>query len=261
VSIDLKDAGVVITGAGRGIGAALAHRFAAAGARLVLADVDSGVQHVAKDVGGYAVVGDAAGVEGVEEIISTARAELGAIDMYCANAGIAPLGSEQSAEDVWAGAWNVNVMSHVRAAKLLLPDWLSRGRGHFLATVSAAGLLTSLGSAPYSVTKHGALAFAEWLSATYKHRGISVQALCPQGVRTQMLEDSGPSGQLLMGDSAIEPEFLADVVADALRGDQFLILPHPEVAEYYAARATQTDRWLGGMNKLQRKIEQFEAGS
>jgi short-subunit dehydrogenase len=121
--------------------------------------------------------------------------------------------------------------------------------------VSAAGLLTSLGSAPYSVTKHGALAFAEWLAATYKHRGISVQALCPQGVRTRMFEETGAGGQLLMGPSLIEATDVADMVVDALKGDQFLILPHPEVAGYYTNRATQTDRWLAGMNKLQQKVE------
>ena len=147
-------------------------------------------------------------------------------------------------------------MSHVRAANLLLPAWLERGKGHFVATVSAAGLLTSLGSAPYSVTKHGALAFAEWLSATYRHRGITVQAICPQGVRTAMLESTGTAGQLLMGASAIEPEQVADALFAAIEEKRFLVLPHPEVAGYYAARATDTDRWLGGMNKLQRKVEE-----
>jgi short-subunit dehydrogenase len=142
----------------------------------------------------------------------------------------------------------------VRAARALLPAWLERGRGHFLATVSAAGLLTALGSAPYSVTKHGALAFAEWLLVTYKHRGISVQAICPQAVRTRMLEAAGDSGRL-MAASALDPETVADIVHDALGGDQFLILPHPEVAGYYANRATQNERWIAGMNKLQRKLE------
>lgn len=255
MSVALKDAGVVITGAGRGIGEAMARRFATEGARLVLADVDSSVEAVADSLGAQAVVGDAAGESGVDALIAAARAALGEIDLYCANAGIAPLGGPEAAEDVWARTWDVNVMSHVRAARLLLPEWLERGRGHFLATVSAAGLLTSLGSAPYSVTKHGALAFAEWLLATYKHRGISVQALCPQGVNTKMYEDTGAGGKLLMGDSLIEAEQVADLVAQSLAGDQFLILPHPEVTGYYTARASQTDRWIAGMNKLQRKVE------
>lgn len=261
MSISLQGAGVVITGAGRGIGEALARRFAAEGARLVLADVDSSVEAVASSLGAVAVVGDAAGSDGVSQLISTARSALGEIDMYCANAGIAPMGTEDAPEEIWAATWNVNVMSHVRAAKLLLPNWLERGRGHFLATVSAAGLLTTLGSASYSVTKHGALAFAEWLLATYKHRGISVQALCPQGVRTPMFENTGPGGKFLMGDSVVTAEHVADTVAAALAGDEFLILTDPDVAGFYATRATQNDRWIAGMNKLQRKLESIEGSA
>ncbi|WP_308190216.1 SDR family oxidoreductase [Amycolatopsis sp. GM8] len=253
--MNLGGAGVVITGGGGGIGRAMALRFAAEGARIFVADLDGdAAARVAEEVGGSSLAVDVAA--DVDRLITTARAELGAIDMFCANAGIAPHGTEATPEDVWAQAWDVNVMSHVRAAKLLLPEWLERGRGHFLATVSAAGLLTILGSAPYAVTKHGALAFAEWLSATYRHRGITVQAVCPQGVRTNMLASTGPSGQLVMGASAIEPEEVADTVMEALADGRFLVLPHPEVAGYYARRATETDRWLGGMNKLQRKIEQ-----
>lgn len=257
MSFDLAGSGVVITGAGRGIGAALASRFAGQGARLVLADVDSSVEAVAAELGATAVVGDAAGEDGVTRLVTLAREALGEIDMYCANAGVAPMGGVDAPEEDWARTWDVNVMSHVRAARAVLPDWLERGRGHFLATVSAAGLLTTLGSASYSVTKHGALAFAEWLLATYKHRGISVQALCPQGVRTKMLADTGPGGQFLMGDSAISAEQVADDVVAALTGDSFLILPHPEVAAYYAARATENDRWIAGMNKIQRKLDQL----
>jgi NAD(P)-dependent dehydrogenase (short-subunit alcohol dehydrogenase family) len=257
VSFELSGAGVVITGAGNGIGAALARRFAAEGARLVLSDLDGdAVKAVADEVGAVSVTGNAASDDGITRLITAAKETLGEIDLFCANAGIAPNGGPDTPEDVWARAWDVNVMSHVRASKLLLPEWLERGKGHFLATVSAAGLLTSLGSAPYAVTKHGALAYAEWLSATYRHRGITVQALCPQGVRTNMLENSGPGGKLLMDASAITPEQLADDVVKSLGGEHFLILPHPEVAEYYVNRATNPDRWLGGMNKLQRKVEQ-----
>jgi NAD(P)-dependent dehydrogenase (short-subunit alcohol dehydrogenase family) len=256
VSFPLDDAGVVITGAGRGIGEAMARRFADQGARLVLADVDgAAVEAVAADLGATAVVGDAAGEQGVARLVDTARDALGAIDLLCVNAGIAPNGGADAPEEVWARAWEVNVMAHIRAARAVLPDWLARGRGHYLATVSAAGLLTQLGSAPYSVTKHGALAFAEWLSATYRHRGVTVQALCPQGVRTKMLEDSGAGGQLLLAASALEPEQVADAVLEGLADGRFLILPHPEVAEYYTRRAGDPDRWLGGMNKIQRKLE------
>jgi NAD(P)-dependent dehydrogenase (short-subunit alcohol dehydrogenase family) len=254
VSIDLSGAGVVITGGGGGIGAALARRFAADGARVVLADLDGdAVTAVAEEIGGTAVVGDAAGAAGVRGLIETAKEKLGAIDLFCANAGVAK--RDATDEDGWATAWDVNVMAHVRAANLLLPDWLARGRGHFLATVSAAGLLTTLGAAPYAVTKHGALAFAEWLSATYRHKGITVQAICPQGVRTRMLDETGEAGRLIMEASAIEPDQVVDEVWRALSDGRFLVLPHPEVAGYYATRATDTDRWLGGMNKLQRKIE------
>ena len=142
--------------------------------------------------------------------------------MYCANAGVAPHGGPDAGEAAWARAWEVNVMAHIRAAGLLLPSWLGRGRGRFLATVSAAGMLTMLGSAPYSVTKHAALAFAEWLSATYRHRGITVQALCPQGVRTAMLADAGPGALFLMDATAIEPGQVAEIVTEALADDRFL---------------------------------------
>jgi NAD(P)-dependent dehydrogenase (short-subunit alcohol dehydrogenase family) len=253
----MTGAGVVITGGGGGIGRAFARRFAAEGARVLVADLDADrVNETAKEVGGTAFVGDVASEDGVASLIDQARETLGEIDVFCANAGIAPWGGEESPEDVWARTWDVNVMAHVRAAKLLLPGWLERGRGHFITTASAAGLLTSLGSAPYSVTKHGALAFAEYLSATYRHRGLTVQAVCPQGVRTAMLESTGSTGELLMGASAIEPEQVADALFKAIEEKRFLVLPHPEVADYYAARATNTDRWLGGMNKLQRKVEQ-----
>jgi NAD(P)-dependent dehydrogenase (short-subunit alcohol dehydrogenase family) len=256
MTMKLQDAGVVITGGGGGIGAAMARKFAAAGARLVLSDISPGpVEELAAELGGTAVVGDAASEDGVARLIEQARAALGEIDLFCANAGIATLGGPELDDDVWNRTWDVNVMAHVRAARLLLPGWLERGQGRFLATVSAAGIVTSLGAAPYAVTKHAALAFAEWLSATYRHRGITVQAICPLGVHTRMLAATGPGGQLLMGADAISPETLADVVAEALADDRFLILPHPQVAEYFVARASDTDRWLGGMNKLQRQVE------
>jgi NAD(P)-dependent dehydrogenase (short-subunit alcohol dehydrogenase family) len=252
----LHDAGVVITGGGGGIGAALARKFAAAGARIVLADIAPGsVDEVAAEVGATAIVGDAASEDGVTSLITQSREILGKIDLYCANAGIANLGGPELADDVWNRTWDVNVMAHVRAARLLLPDWLERGDGRFMATVSAAGIVTSLGAAPYAVTKHAALAFAEWMSATYRHRGITVQAICPLGVHTKMLEDTGPGGQLMMGADAISADELADTVVSALDDDRFLILPHPQVADYFVARASDHERWLGGMNKLQRQIE------
>ncbi|MFG3228518.1 SDR family NAD(P)-dependent oxidoreductase [Kitasatospora sp. NPDC048194] len=251
--------GVVVTGAGRGIGAALAKAFAEAGARVVVNDLDAEAAHrVAGKCGGTALPGDAASAAGLAALVDGARAAVGEIDLWCANAGVAPVGGADAPAAAWASAWEVNVMAHVRAAELLLPRWLERGSGRFLATVSAAGLLTMLGSAPYAVTKHGALAFAEWLSATYRHRGITVHALCPQGVRTDMLASTGAVGEALLAPTALDPEDVAAEVMDALAHGRFLILPHPEVAEYYRARATEPDRWIGGMNRLQRGLEGSE---
>ncbi|MFG3551257.1 SDR family oxidoreductase [Streptomyces sp. NPDC047725] len=248
----VQDAGVVVTGAGGGIGAALARRFAAEGARVVVNDLDPGrAKDVADEIGGIAVPGDASA------IVPEAREALGgAVDVYCANAGVASGGSEAADEDVWAQAWDVNVMAHVRAARELVPGWLERGGGRFVSTVSAAGLLTMIGAAPYSVTKHGALAFAEWLSLTYRHRGIKVHAVCPQGVRTDMLTASGTAGELVLAPTAIAPEDVADALFAGIEEDRFLILPHPQVAAYHQARAADPDRWLRGMNRLQRQWEE-----
>ncbi|MET7381365.1 SDR family oxidoreductase [Streptomyces sp. NPDC005526] len=248
----VQGASVVVTGAGGGIGAALARRFAAEGARVVVNDLDAGrAEAVAAEVGGIPVPGDASAV--VEE----ARAALGGtVDIYCANAGVGSGGSEAAGEEVWAQAWDVNVMAHVRAAQVLLPAWLERGAGRFVSTVSAAGLLTMIGAAPYSVTKHGAYAFAEWLSLTYRHRGLKVHAICPQGVRTDMLTAAGSAGDVVLRPTAIEPEDVADALFRGIEEDRFLILPHPEVAGYYKARAGEPDRWLAGMNHIQRTWEE-----
>lgn len=252
----LAGQGVVVTGAGRGIGAALARVFAAAGARVVVNDLDAeAAASVAEECGGTAVPGDAAGEAGVEALVGRARAVLGEIDVWCANAGVAPLGGADAPASAWSTAWEVNVLAHVRAADRLLPRWLERGGGRFIATVSAAGLLTSLGSAPYAVSKHGALAFAEWLSATYRHRGLRVHAVCPQGVRTDMLTATGAMGEALLAPTAIEAEEVAASVLAAVREERFLVLPHPEVADYYAVRATDPDRWIAGMNRLQQGLE------
>ncbi len=256
--MDLDGAGVVVTGGGHGIGRALAARMAAQGARVVVNDLDAEAAHaVANEIGGgVAVPGDAASEEGVAALVSTARDHLGKIDVYFANAGIDVGQGLDAPEEDWARALDVNVMAHVRAARHLVPAWLETGGGRFVVTASAAGLLTMLGSAPYSVTKHAAVGFAEWLSATYGHRGIVVQAICPQGVRTRMLEEAGPLQELLSHDTALEPEQVADTVWHAMQDDRFLILPHPEVADYYRLRAGDTDRWLAGMRKLQRKLDE-----
>ena len=251
-------AGVVVTGAGSGIGAALARRFAAEGARVVVNDLDAAAAaSVAASCGGAAVPGDAASEEGVAALIGAATAQLGGIDLYCANAGIGPHGGPEAAEPVWEACWQVNVMAHVRAARLLTGPWLERGSGHLICTVSAAGLLTMLGSAPYSVTKHAALGFAEWMAASYAHRGITVQALCPLGVQTPLLEAGGPAAKAILGDSVISPEAVADAVIAGLADGRFLILPHPAVAGMYAGRAADPDWWLGRMNKLQQQVEEL----
>jgi NAD(P)-dependent dehydrogenase (short-subunit alcohol dehydrogenase family) len=245
----------VVTGAGSGIGAALARRLAAEGAQVVVNDVDAAsAARVAAEIGGLSAPGDAATEEGVAAVVALARAELDGIDLYCANAGVGVGGGSDASDADWQLAWQVNVMGHARAARLLLPDWLARGRGHFLATVSAAGLLTMPGAAPYSVTKHGALAFAEWLAITYGDRGVRVQALCPRGVRTPMLAASGDVGRLLLEPDALEPDDVARVAVSALEDGPFLVLPHPEVARYYADRAADPDSWLAGMRRLQARL-------
>ncbi|MEU2562745.1 SDR family NAD(P)-dependent oxidoreductase [Streptomyces longispororuber] len=247
----LRDKSVVVTGAGDGIGAALARRFAAAGARVAVNDLDAAkAAAVAEEVGGLAVPGDA------RDVVPDALAALGGtVDVYCANAGVPAPGTEAADEQVWTGAWEVNVMAHVRAAQALLPSWLERGEGRFVSTVSAAGLLTMVGAAPYSVTKHGAYAFAEWLSLTYRHRGVSVHAVCPQGVRTDMLTAAGSAGELVLAPTAIEPEDVADALFAGMAEDRFLILPHPEVAAFYERRAATPDEWLTSMNHIQQKWE------
>jgi NAD(P)-dependent dehydrogenase (short-subunit alcohol dehydrogenase family) len=258
----LRDSTVAVTGAGGGIGAALAHRFAAEGARVAVNDLDAdkaravagGIAAEFGDKAAVAVPGDAS------TVVPAAREALGGtIDTFCANAGVGTAGGPEAPDGLWDTAWDVNVMAHVRAARELVPGWLEQGRGRFVSTVSAAGLLTMIGSAPYSVTKHAALAFAEWLSLTYRHRGIDVHAVCPQGVRTDMLAGTGLAGDLVLRETAIEPEDVADSLFDAMAAGRFLVLPHAETAGFYAARASEPDHWLGGMNKMQRKLEELVA--
>jgi NAD(P)-dependent dehydrogenase (short-subunit alcohol dehydrogenase family) len=263
---DLQDAGAVVTGAGHGIGRALAARLVAEGARVVVNDLDEDAcRAVADELGATAAPGDCSSDAGVRALIDTATAALDRIDVYLANAGIdrTQPDSLQASDEDWARMFDTNVMAHIRAARHLVPRWLedrpreSGERGRFVVTASAAGLLTMIGAAPYSVTKHAAVGFAEWLSVTYGHRGIAVQAICPQGVQTRMLEQAGPLKDLLTRDAALTPEQVADAWVDSLAEDRFLVLPHPEVAGYYAARAADTDAWLAGMQKLQAKVDEL----
>lgn len=255
----VKDQGIVVTGAAGGIGKALAARLVAEGARVVVNDLDpEKTRATAAEIGAHALPGDGASQAGIAALIEAAREHLGSIDAWFANAGIARGMGLQATEDEWQTSWEINTMAHVRAARILVPEWLERGGGRFVVTASAAGLLTALDAPAYSVTKHGAVAFAEWLSATYRHRGLVVQAICPQGVQTAMLEQTGPARAIIAADGALTPEQVADVTWEGLQDDRFLILPHPEAAQYYRDRASDTDRWLGGMNKLQRWMENQE---
>jgi NAD(P)-dependent dehydrogenase (short-subunit alcohol dehydrogenase family) len=254
---NVSGAGVVVTGGGGGIGRAIARRLAADGARVVVNDLNpAAAQAVAGEIGGFAVPGDAGTEQGVELLIGTATDLLGEIDTYCSNAGTVAGSGPETPDELWQRAWEVNTLAHVRAARLLLPGWLSRGAGTFVVTASAAGLLTMLGAAPYSVTKHAAVGFAEWLAATYAHRGLAVHCICPQGVRTQMLAGSGRAGDIVLAAAAIEPEQVAEALAAAMAVGKFLVLPHPEVRDYYVHRATDTDRWLRGMSRLQQRVEE-----
>jgi NAD(P)-dependent dehydrogenase (short-subunit alcohol dehydrogenase family) len=253
----IKGSGAVVTGAGSGIGRALARGLAAAGARVVVNDLDTeAAVAVAEEIGGYPAPGDMGTEKGVRELIAAAREYLREIDIYCSNAGIGGgAGAADAPDPAWQQTWEVNVMAHVRATRELLPAWLERGHGTLVVTASAAGLLTMLGAAPYSVTKHAAESYAEWLAATYRHRGLTVHCICPQGVKTNMLANSGQAGQVVLADAAIEPEQVADALLAAMASGEFLVLPHPEVRGYYQGRAADTDRWLRGMNRMQQRIE------
>lgn len=253
--MELVDKVVVVTGAARGIGEAMARRFALERtAGLVISDIDAdALAAVASDIGALAVTADISVESDTVAIIDTAEDRFGAVDLFCANAGIGIAGDEQTADHEWDRLWGINVMSHVHAARRLVPEWRSRGEGYFLATVSAAGLLTNLKAAQYSVTKHAALAFAEWLSVTYGDEGIKVSALCPQGVRTRLL-DAAEEFRTLLEPVALDPAEVAEAVVAGLAAESFLILPHPEVAQYFQNKANDYDRWLGGMRKLQRTV-------
>lgn len=255
--IDVTGQGVVVTGAGRGIGRALARLFAEHGARVAVNDLDADAAgSVAREIGGHAVPGDAASEAGVEALVGAAREALGEIDVFCANAGISGAGDVTTGEDRWARMLDVNVMAHVRAARLLVPGWVERGEGRFVVTASAAGALTSLGSVQYAVTKHAAVAFAEWLAVTYGDRGLAVHCICPQGVNTRMLANAGSRREILVRDTALEPEQVADALWAAMDAGEFLVLPHPQVRDYMIRRASEHERWLTGMRKLQRHVDQ-----
>lgn len=266
--MDLDGKHAIVTGAAGGIGAALATRFHAAGARVVVADVQAAeVRALANRLdesrpgSALAVTADIGTEEGNVALIDAARAAFGEVDLFFANAGIGG-GTDPvtTPEASWMAAFAVNVHAHRWAAKKLLPAWLARGEGYFCSTASAAGLLSQIGSAPYTATKHAALAFAEWLAITYGDAGLRVSCLCPQGVNTAMLRsgdspDAGISSAVVRSaGTVLEPATVADVVLEAITAERFLILPHPEVLDYFQRKAADPDRWIAGMRKLQARI-------
>jgi NAD(P)-dependent dehydrogenase (short-subunit alcohol dehydrogenase family) len=247
---------VVVTGAAGGIGAALARRFAAEGARgVVVADIQrEPLEAVAREMAnGLAVPTDVTDEAQIRALVDQAEDRFGPINLFCSNAGIVVPGGVNSSDEVWSRSININVMAHVYAARVMVPRMIERGDGYLLQTASAAGLLTQIGSATYSVTKHAALALAEWLAITYGEKGVKVSVLAPQAVRTAMtagVVDGGVAGV----DGMLEPDAVADAVVAGLEAESFLILPHPEVLEYFRRKASDYERWISGMQRLQARF-------
>lgn len=265
--MDVSDRVAIVTGAARGIGAAIAGELLTRGARVVVTDLDpdrleSRRGELADRYGEDRVAaasGDAADEATIASFIALAEERFGPVDLYVANAGIGGGAGLESTEEQWHQALEINVMAHVRAARLLVPGWQERGSGHFVSTASAAGLLTQIGSAVYSVTKHGAVAFAEWLSVTYGASGIGVSCLCPMGVDTDLLRSGSDEGDIgrtaqaavTSAGEVLSPEAVGRITVDAIERGDFLILPHPEVAEFTRRKAADHQRWIGGMQRFQ----------
>lgn len=269
--MQVKDKVAVVTGAAGGIGAALARKLVEAGASVVLTDVDEArTKAVAESLldrhpgRAVALAGDVSVEADIAAVIAKAEQEFGAVDLYFANAGVG-LGVGLEATDAeWQRALDVNVLAHIRAARLLVPGWVERGAGYFVSTASAAGLLTQIGDVTYSVSKHGAVSFAEWLAVTYGARGVRVSCLCPMGVNTAML--SGGSGSedtnnhtsiraVTEAGAVLEPGDVADEVLAAMAEERFLVLPHPEVLEFFRRKGSDYDRWIRGMQRYQESLQ------
>ncbi|WP_171211921.1 SDR family oxidoreductase [Ruegeria sp. HKCCA5426] len=243
---------VVVTGAASGIGKALAAAFAAAGAKsVVCADLNlPGAEETANQIGGVAIKADVSKEDDIAALIDRTETEVGPIGIFCSNAGILSIGGPETDNDIWQGMWEVNVMSHIWAARHVVPRMIERGGGYLLNTASAAGLLNQVGSMAYGVTKHAAVGAAEWLAFTYRDQGIGVSLLCPQAVRSEMTR--GHEDGVASQDGMLEAEPVAEACLQAIRDETFLILPHPEVLGYMRNKTDNYDRWLGGMRKLNR---------
>ncbi|HEU4363249.1 MAG TPA: SDR family oxidoreductase [Mycobacterium sp.] len=264
----------IVTGGGGGIGGALAEKLVRHGARVVVADLDAAAaQAVAERINAdqpdaaVSVGADVSDTAAIQQLVEQAEREFGPVDLYFANAGITgAIGLDVSDED-WQRSIDINLMAHVRAARLLVPGWVQRGEGYFVSTASAAGLLTQLGGATYSVTKHAAVGFAEWLSITYGDQGVRVSCLCPMGVNTKLLysgqDSTDPLGRVATravttAGEVLDPALVADVVLEAIDAEQFLILPHPKVLEMYRHKGSDYDRWLHGMRRYQHSLLDLE---
>jgi NAD(P)-dependent dehydrogenase (short-subunit alcohol dehydrogenase family) len=255
--MEVADRVVVVTGGARGIGRALARRFTTAGAEAVIvADANAdGAEIVAQEIGGMAVKCDVSREDEVADLVNRVQNAQGRIDIFCSNAGIGVAGGPEATTSDWQRIWEVNVMSHVFVARHVLPGMLARKEGYLLGTVSAAGLLNHVFAAPYGVTKAAALSFFEWLAIAHGDEGVRVSCLCPQGVKTDMLAaERRLLGTDFLTIGALEPEQVADIVVEGMRTERFLILPHPEVAEYFNRKAQDYDRWLKGMRRLRAKL-------
>ena len=240
----------IVTGGASGIGRGIAQRLAADGARgIVVADVNlERAERVAREVGGLAVRCDVSVESDIQALVAQAREKFGQVDAYFSNAGIlgAPGGIELD-DPLWDKMWQIHGMAHVWAARAVFPEMVARGEGCFMVTASAAGLLNIVESAPYGVTKHAALAVAEWLRLAYGRKGVRVCCLCPQSVRTDMVPGDGGSASV---NGILSPEQVAEAVMQTIRDESFLVLPHPEVLDYFRHKAGDYDRWIGGMQKL-----------
>lgn len=256
--MDLKDKIIVVTGAASGIGRAMAIRYAAEGAKkIICVDLNlQGAEETASQVNGLAIAVNVGIEDEIAAMIERVETEIGPIDLFCSNAGISIAGGVDSSNDDWQRIWDINVMSHVWAARHLIPRMKARGGGYLLNTSSAAGLLNQVGSAPYGVTKHAAVGLAEWLAMTHGDDGIKVSVLCPQAVRTEMTR--GHEDHVAAIDGMMEPEPVADACVETIRNETFLVLPHPEVLEYMRNKTGNYDKWIGGMRKLNRKFGSFE---